>query len=79
MNANFENMTSSDWMLLALNGISAHASQQKLGHIYVQRLLEAGDVHAAVTIMLGIGDDNDAIKVYMSHQRYMEAQILTCL
>ncbi|KAJ0125894.1 Uncharacterized protein HZ326_31003, partial [Fusarium oxysporum f. sp. albedinis] len=79
MNANFENMTSSDWMLLALSGIGGHTSQQKLGHAYVQRLLEAGDVHAAVTIMLGMGDHNDAIEVYISHKRYMEALILTCL
>ncbi|KAH7187121.1 hypothetical protein BKA60DRAFT_531598 [Fusarium oxysporum] len=79
MNANFENMTSSDWMLLALSGIGGHTSQQKLGHTYVQRLLEAGDVHTAVTIMLGMGDHNDAIKVYISHKRYMEALLLTCL
>ncbi|KAL7755468.1 hypothetical protein ACKLNR_014566 [Fusarium oxysporum f. sp. zingiberi] len=79
MNANFESMTSFDWMLLALSGISGHTSQQKLGHTYVQRLLEAGDVHAAVTIMLGMGDHNHAIEVYISHKRYMEALILTCL
>ncbi|KAF4970488.1 hypothetical protein FSARC_2507 [Fusarium sarcochroum] len=79
MNANFENMTSSDWMLLALSGIGGQASQQKLGHAYIQRLLETGDVHAAVTIMLGMGDHNDAIEVYISHKRYMEALILTCL
>ncbi|RKK69830.1 hypothetical protein BFJ71_g17709, partial [Fusarium oxysporum] len=79
MSANFENMTSSDWMLLALSGIGGHTSQQKLGHTYVQRLLEAGDVHTAVTIMLGMGDHNDAIEVYISHKRYMEALILTCL
>ncbi|EXM14280.1 hypothetical protein FOTG_17325 [Fusarium oxysporum f. sp. vasinfectum 25433] len=79
MNANFENMTSSDWMLLALSGLGGHTSQQKLGHTYVQRLLEAGDVHTAVTIMLGMGDHNDAIEVYISHKRYMEALILTCL
>ncbi|KAH7228573.1 uncharacterized protein BKA55DRAFT_599086 [Fusarium redolens] len=79
INAKFENMTTSDWMLLALSGIGGHASQQKLGHIYVQRLLDAGDVHAAVTIMLGMGDHNGAIEVYISHKRYMEALILTCL
>ncbi|EXA29723.1 hypothetical protein FOVG_18830 [Fusarium oxysporum f. sp. pisi HDV247] len=39
MNANFENMTSSDWMLLALSGIGGHTSQQKLGHTY--RYMEA--------------------------------------
>ena len=74
-----ENMTSSDWMLLALNGIGGHASQHKLGRTYVQRLLESGDVHVAVTIMLGMGDHNDAIEVYSSHKRYMEALILACL
>ncbi|KAG7424502.1 hypothetical protein Forpi1262_v014566 [Fusarium oxysporum f. sp. raphani] len=79
MNAKFENMTSSDWMLLALSGIGGHTSKQKLGHTYVQRLLEAGDVHTAATIMLGMGDHNDAIEVYISHKRYMEALILTCL
>ncbi|KAK2470744.1 hypothetical protein H9L39_16975 [Fusarium oxysporum f. sp. albedinis] len=72
MNANFENM-------LALSGIGGHTSQQKLSHTYVQRLLEAGDGHAAITIMLGMGDHNDAIEVYISHKRYMEALILTCL
>ena len=76
--ASSENMTSSDWMLLALSGIGNHASQTKLGQAYVQRLLEGGDIHAAVTIMLGMGDENDAIEVYVSHKRYMEALILTC-
>lgn len=79
MAASSENMTSSDWMLLALSGIGGQASQQKLGRAYIQRLLESGDIHAAVTIMLGMGDHNDAIEVYISHKRYMEALILTCL
>ncbi|CAI6097049.1 unnamed protein product [Clonostachys chloroleuca] len=79
MAAGTENMTSSDWMLLALSGIGGQASQQKVGRTYVQRLLETGDVHVAVTIMLGMGDHNDAIEVYVSHKRYMEALILTCL
>ncbi|KAK4122717.1 hypothetical protein N657DRAFT_574714 [Parathielavia appendiculata] len=74
-----ENMTSSDWMLLALSGIGGQASQNKLGRAYVQRLLEGGDVHAAATIMVGMGDHNDAVEIYISHKRYMEALILTCL
>jgi hypothetical protein len=77
--ASSENMTSSDWMLLALSGIGGQASQHKLGQTYVQKLLETGDVHVAVTIMLGMGDHNDAIEAYISHKRYMEALILTCL
>lgn len=74
-----ESMTSSDWMLLALSGIGTKASQHKLGLAYVQRLLENGDVHAAVTIMIGLGDYNDAIEIYHSHRRYMEALIVSCL
>ncbi|KAL6412747.1 hypothetical protein AUP68_03953 [Ilyonectria robusta] len=79
MAASSENMTSQDWMLLALSGIGGQASQHKIGRAYVQRLLETGDVHAAVTIMLGMGDHTDAIEIYISHKRYMEALILTCL
>ena len=74
-----ENMTSSDWMLLALSGIGGQASQHKLGRAYVQRLLESGDVHAAATIMIGLGDHNDAVEIYISHKKHMEGLILTCL
>lgn len=74
-----ENMTASDWMLLALSGIGGQASQHKLGRAYVQRLLESGDVHAAATIMIGLRDHNDAVEIYVSHKKYMEALILTCL
>jgi hypothetical protein len=79
MASSSESMTSSDWMLLALSGIGGHASQAKVALAYVQRLLEKGDVHTAATIMIGMGDQNDAIEIYVSHKRYMEALILTCL
>ncbi|RAL67330.1 hypothetical protein DID88_008090 [Monilinia fructigena] len=69
-----EFMTSSDWMLLALSGIGGHASQTKVARAYVQRLLEKGDVHTAATIMIGMGDQNDAIEIYVSHKRFMEAK-----
>lgn len=74
-----ENMTSSDWMLLALSGIGGTAAQHKLGRAYVQRLLENGDIHSAVTIMIGMGDHTDAIEVYISHKKFLEALILTCI
>jgi hypothetical protein len=73
-----QSMTSSDWMLLALSGIGGQASQQKVARAYIQRLLEKGDVHTAATIMIGMGDQNDAIEIYVSHKRYMEALLLTC-
>ncbi|KAL2759660.1 hypothetical protein ACRALDRAFT_1067593 [Sodiomyces alcalophilus JCM 7366] len=82
MGASSESMTSSDWMLLALSGIGSQggqAVQNKLGRAYVQKLLENGDIHAAATILIGMGDYNDAIEIYVSHKQYMEALILLCL
>lgn len=73
-----DSMTSSDWMLLALSAMGQD-SQKKVGQAFVQRLLEKGDIHPAVAILLGLGEYNDAIEVYVSRKHYMEAVLLTCL
>nr|POE51885.1 hypothetical protein CFP56_26092 [Quercus suber] len=73
-----QTMTSSDWMLLALSSIGVD-SQKTVGEAFVQRLLEKGDVHPAVAILLGLGEHNEAIEVYVSQQCWMEALLLTCL
>lgn len=75
---NSGSMTSSDWMLLALSNMG-HGTQKKVGEAFVQRLLEKGDVHPAVAILLGLGEHNDAIEVYVSRKYHMEAVLLTCL
>lgn len=72
-------LSSSDWMLLALSQIGGQASTKKVGQAFVQRLLAKGDVHASVTILLGLGDHNDAVEVYVSGNYFMEAILLTCL
>jgi hypothetical protein len=72
-------MTSADWMKLALLGMSGNSQQSQLGRAYIPKLLETGDVHTAVTMLIGYADYNDAIEIYISHKRYMEALILTCL
>ncbi|GAP88608.1 putative idc1 protein [Rosellinia necatrix] len=79
MTTTSENMTSSDWMLLALSGMGGQPAQHSIGRAYVQRLLENGDIHAAVTIMIGMGDHNDAIEIYVSHKKFLEALVLLCL
>ena len=71
-------MTSSDWMLLALSNMG-HDSQKKVGEAFVQRLLEKGDIHPAVAILLGLGEYDDAVEVYVSRKFYMEAVLLACL
>lgn len=73
-----ESMTSADWMLLALSSMG-QGTQKKVGETFVQRLLEKGDIHPAVAILLGLGEHNDAIEVYVSCKYYMEAILLTCL
>ncbi|KAK5162706.1 hypothetical protein LTR04_003072, partial [Oleoguttula sp. CCFEE 6159] len=73
-----ESMTSSDWMLLALSSMGQD-SQKKVGEAFVHRLLEKGDIHPAVAILLGLGEPNDAVEVYVSRQYFMEAVLLTCL
>ena len=74
-----ESMTSSDWMLLALSAVGGGDSQKKVGDAFVQRLLEKGDVHPAVGILLGLGENNEAIEIYVSRRYYLEAVLLTCL
>ena len=73
-----ESMTSSDWMLLALSSIGTDSKKQ-VGEAFVQRLLEKGDVHPAVAILLGLGEYNDAIEVYVAQQYWLEAILLTCM
>ena len=64
-------MNSTDWMLLALSSLGGQSSTKKIGQAFVQRLLEKKDVHAAVTILLGLGEQNDAVEVYFSHRLFM--------
>ena len=73
-----ESMSSSDWMLLALSAIG-NESQKKVGEAFVQRLLEKGDIHPAAAILLGLGEVNDAIEIYVSQHFWLEAVILTCV
>ncbi|KAH0539085.1 hypothetical protein FGG08_004383 [Glutinoglossum americanum] len=70
-------MTSTDWMLLALNSMGVH--QKTLAQAYVKRTLAQGDIHTAAAILLGLGDHHDAVEVYVSHKFYMEAVLLACL
>ncbi|THZ43714.1 hypothetical protein D6C90_04960 [Aureobasidium pullulans] len=73
-----ENMTSSDWMLLALSSMGPSSGKQ-VGQAFVQRLLAKGDIHPAVAVLLGFGEHDDAIEVYVSRGYHMEAVLLTCL
>lgn len=69
----------SAWMFLALSQMGGQEQANKIGQTFVQRLLESGDIHASATILLALGDRNDAIEVYVSRNYYMEAILMTCL
>ena len=73
------NVSSSDWMVLALSQMGGSGSMGKMGQAFVQRLLQQGDFHTSATILLGLGDREDAVEVYVSRNFYMEAILLTCL
>ncbi|KAL6232972.1 hypothetical protein BDW75DRAFT_8209 [Aspergillus navahoensis] len=68
-----------DWMLLALSQMNGQSQANKVGQAFVQKLLELGDVHTAATVLIGLGDRDDAIEVYVSQNYYMEAILMTCL
>lgn len=73
------NVSSSDWMMLALSSMGGQSSAGKMGQAFVQRLLQQGDFHTSATILLGLGDREDAVEVYVSRSFFMEAILLTCL
>ena len=73
------NVSSSDWMVLALSSMGGGGSMGKLGQAFVQRLLSQGEYHIGATILLGMGDREDAVEVYVSRNYFMEAILLTCL
>ncbi|KAF4972998.1 hypothetical protein FSARC_575 [Fusarium sarcochroum] len=72
-------MTTTDWMLLALGNDRGHGPQQVLRHACIRRLLEIGDLHTAVTMMLAAGHHDKAIEAYILRECYMESLILTSL
>ena len=68
-----------DWMLLALGTISNQVAGKKITQVFIEKMLSKGDIHAAATLMLALGDKSDAIEVYVSRHQYMEAVLLTCV
>lgn len=72
-------VNSSAWMFLALSQMGGEEQANKLGQSFVQRLLETGDIHASATVLLALGDRNDAIEVYVSRNYFMEAILMACL
>ncbi|KAJ9604453.1 hypothetical protein H2200_011289 [Cladophialophora chaetospira] len=68
-----------DWMLLALGTISNQVAAKKITQVFIEKMLSKGDIHAAATLMLALGDKSDAIEVYVSRNQFMEAVLLTCL
>ena len=68
-----------DWALLALGTISNQMGAKKIIQVFIEKMLSKGDIHAAATLMLALGDTSDAIEVYVSRAQYMEAVLLTCI
>ncbi|KAL7275376.1 hypothetical protein RUND412_001681 [Rhizina undulata] len=74
-----ELMVSGDWMLLALSAMGGQKSWNHVVRAFVMRLLQKGELHTAVLCLLALGDRNDAVEIYVSHKKYMEALLLATL
>ena len=59
--------------------MGGNSAMTKMAQALVQRLLQQGDFHTSATILLGMGDLEDAVEVYVSRCFYMEAILLTSL
>ncbi|KAL2813915.1 hypothetical protein BJX63DRAFT_209257 [Aspergillus granulosus] len=68
-----------DWMLLALSQMAGQSQANRVGQAFVQKMLDIGDVHTAATVLIGLGDRDEAVEVYVSQNYYMEAILMTCL
>ena len=73
-----ESTPDQDWIVLALSGLSPK-SNRKAVQAFAQKMLVMGEAHTAATVLLAIGDRNEAIEVYVSRNYYLEAILLTCL
>ncbi len=72
-------VSNTDWMILALATLDSEAGAKKTSQVFIEKMLSRGDIHAAVTVLLAIGDKSDAIEVYVSRNQLLEAVLLTCL
>ena len=78
--AGTESVTSTDWMMLALSNMgSNNPTGQHMGRNFAAKLQAKGDIHTAATMLVGLGDLDEAIDIYVTRNYYMEAILLTCL
>lgn len=68
-----------DFIRLALGSLNESPENKKIGQVFVEKMLTKGEVHAAAAALIALGDKNDAIEVYVTHNWYLEAILLTCL
>ena len=75
-----ESVTSTDWMMLALSNMgSNNPAALQMGRGFAAKLQGQGDIHTAATVLLGLGDLDEAIDIYVSRNYFMEGILLTCL
>jgi hypothetical protein len=54
-------------------------SQRAVSETFVRRLLDAGEVHQAVAVLLGMGEVSTAVDVYATTHHFLEAILLNCI
>ncbi|KAK2751144.1 hypothetical protein FQN57_000219 [Myotisia sp. PD_48] len=67
------------WMILALSSLGKGDQPKQAADALVQKLLSTNDIHAAAAILIGMGEGDMAVEVYVSRHQFLEAILLTCL
>lgn len=66
-----DGMVSADWILLALSAMNGEKSSNLVARAFAMRLIQKGDLHMAVVLLLALGDKTGAVEIYVAQKRYL--------
>ncbi|KAM5438142.1 hypothetical protein McanCB56680_001136 [Microsporum canis] len=68
-----------NWMIIALSLLTKKEVSKEPGQALAKKLLASNDPHAAAAVLMGIGEGDLAVELYVSRNQFMEAVLLSCL
>ncbi|EFQ97063.1 WD domain-containing protein [Nannizzia gypsea CBS 118893] len=68
-----------NWMIMALSLLTKKEASKEPGQALAKKLLASNDTHAAAAVLMGIGEGDLAVELYVSKNQFMEAVLLSCL
>ncbi|EGD85157.2 uncharacterized protein TERG_01433 [Trichophyton rubrum CBS 118892] len=68
-----------NWMIMALSLLTKKEASKEPGQALAKKLIASNDPHAAAAVLMGIGEGELAVELYVSRNQFMEAVLLSCL